>query len=80
MNKRKVDFLSKQPENDMNQSLKKTFNQVHFEFILSKAKEFESFKQIPKFSKTRLGVIHPSPIKIKKELSHIPPKSLLFDG
>lgn len=53
---------------------------MQIEFILSKAVEFESFKQIPKFTKTKLGVIHPSPIKIKKEPTHIPPKTLLFDG
>lgn len=80
VNKRKIDFLSNQSQNDMNQSHKKTLKQVQIEFILSKAKEFESFKQIPKFTKTRLGVIHPSPVKIKKEPSHIPPRTLLFDG
>ena len=53
---------------------------MQIEFILSKAKEFETFKQIPKFSKLRLGIINPSPIKIKKVSSHIPPKTLIFDG
>ena len=47
---------------------------------MAKAKEFESFKQIPRFSHKLGAVIHPSPTKVKREPTHKPPKTLQFDG
>lgn len=34
---------------------------------VAKAREFESFKQIPRFSHKLGAVIHPSPTKLKRE-------------
>ena len=50
------------------------------EFHVEKAKEFESFRQIPKYSHKPLAVIHPSPTKVKKEPRHVPPSTLAFDS
>ena len=47
---------------------------------MSKAREFESFKQMPKFSHPLGAVIHPSPTKQMKEPRHRPPRTLAFDG
>ena len=58
----------------------KTVPQKSLEFYVEKAREFESFKQIPRYSKPALAVIHPSPEKQKKEPRHRPPKTMQFDG
>jgi hypothetical protein len=50
------------------------------EFNVEKAKEFESFKNIPRFSHKPLSVIHPSPTKVDRKLKHVPPSTLAFDG
>ena len=47
---------------------------------VAKAKEFESFKQMPKFSHPLGAVIHPSPSKIDRVPAHRPPGTLQFDG
>ena len=60
--------------------LGKIVPQKPLEFFVEKAREFESFKQIPRYSKPSMAVIHPSPEKVRKEPSHKPPKTLLFDG
>lgn len=58
----------------------KTVKQQPLEFYVEKACEFESFKNIPRFSKPAMAVIHPSPVKSRKEPRHKPPNTLLFDG
>ena len=50
------------------------------EFNVEKAKEFESFKNIPRFSHKPLSVIHPSPTKVDRKLKHIPPSTMAFDA
>ena len=50
------------------------------EFIVERATEFESFKQVPKYTHPMLAVIHPSPKKVKREVVHAAPKSLAFDS
>ena len=50
------------------------------EFIVEKATEFESFKQIPKYNHPTLAVIHPSPTKVQRPVGHKTPKSLAFDS
>ena len=47
---------------------------------MEKAKEFESFKNIPRFSHKPLSVIHPSPTKVDRKLKHVPPSTLAFDA
>ena len=54
--------------------------QATLDIYVAKAKEFESFKQMPRFSHALGAVIHPSPTKVEKEPRHRPPKSLQFDG
>jgi hypothetical protein len=49
------------------------------EFRVQKAKEFESFRQIPKYSHSPLAVIHPTPSKDERPVWK-PPKNLGFDG
>ena len=56
------------------------FTQSYVEFEVEKAREFEPYKQLPRYSHTPLAVISPLPKRKIKELSHIPPKSLAFDG
>jgi len=46
---------------------------------VSKAKEFESFKQIPRYSHVPMAVINPSPVKVRREVWN-PPSNLTFDG
>ena len=50
------------------------------DIYVAKAREFESFKNIPRFSHKLGAVIHPSPSKLKREQTHKPPKTLNFDG
>ena len=50
------------------------------DIYVAKAKEFESFKQMPKFSHPLGAVIHPSPSKIDRAPAHRPPGTLQFDG
>lgn len=50
--------------------------QINIEFYVEKAKEFESYKQMPKFTKPYMAVINPSPTKKIKEPRHIPPKTM----
>ena len=49
------------------------------EFRVEKAKEFESFRQIPKYKHASLAVIHPSPTREKRKIWR-PASSLGFDG
>jgi hypothetical protein len=49
------------------------------EFYVAKAKEFESFKQIPRYSHATLAVIHPPPLKHPKDVWK-PPRDLSFDA
>ena len=46
---------------------------------VSQAKEFESFRNIPKFSKPNLAVIHPSPKKKHRQPMRADP-NLEFDA
>ena len=46
---------------------------------MSKAHEFESFRQIPKYDHKALAVIHPSPVREKREVWK-PDRNLNFDG
>ena len=52
------------------------YRQATADIYVAKAKEFESFKQMPRFSHPLGAVIHPSPSKVEKEPRHRPPKSL----
>ena len=69
------------PEDDYQRSTgtSNKFKNTKEEFFVAKAKEFESFKNLPRFSHAMGAVIHPRPVK--KEI-HIrqPPKTLQFDG
>lgn len=56
------------------------FRQQVVDVYVAKAKEFESFKQMPKFSHPLGAVIHPSPSKIDRAPAHRPPGTLQFDG
>jgi hypothetical protein len=49
------------------------------EFRVEKAKEFESYKQIPRYSHSPLAVIHPVPSRDIRPV-WMPPKRLNFDG
>mmetsp|Transcript_13206 Transcript_13206/g.20584 ORF Transcript_13206/g.20584 Transcript_13206/m.20584 type:complete len:571 (+) Transcript_13206:73-1785(+) len=51
-----------------------------YDVKVEKAREFETFKQIPKFRHTPLSVINPPTKYAPKEPSHIPPKTMGFDG
>lgn len=57
------------------------FGQVQrkLEFKVSAAKEFEKFRQIPKYSHSSLAVIHPSPTREQRTIWK-PPSKLGFDG
>lgn len=46
------------------------------DFYVAKAKDFESFKQLPRFSHKLGAVIHPSPTKNKRVPAHRPPRTL----
>lgn len=46
---------------------------------VEKAKEFESFRNLPKFSHVPMAVIHPSPRK-KKRLAQSPTPKLALTG
>ena len=48
-------------------------------YNVSKAHEFESFRQLPKYSHASLAVIHPPPKKVSKEVWQ-PDRRLGFDG
>lgn len=50
------------------------------EFKVAKAQEFQAFKQIPKFSKPNLSVIHPPSVLKFPKPRHRPPTSMGFDG
>ena len=50
------------------------------EFKVEKAKEYETYKQLPKYSKPFLSVIHPYPLYAPPGKGHKPPKTMLFDG
>ena len=50
------------------------------EFKVEKAKEYETYKQLPKYSKPILSVIHPAPLYQPPAKGHKPPKTMLFDG
>lgn len=55
------------------------FKNVKTDFKVNKAKEYESFLQIPKFSHAHMAVIHPPPFK--KEVERWKPDgNLQFDG
>ena len=54
--------------------------QTLLEFTVEKAREFETFKQIPKYSHATLAVIHPSPVKVERKMKHVPPATLAFDS
>lgn len=56
------------------------YKQATLDIYVAKAREFESFKQMPRFSHPYGAVIHPSPTKFEKEPRHRPPKTLQFDG
>lgn len=56
------------------------FKQATMDIYVAKAREFESFKQMPRFSHPLGAVIHPSPSKLQKEPRHRPPKTMTFDG
>ena len=49
------------------------------EFKVSKASEYESFKQIPKFNHVSMAVINPPPFKKEIDIWK-PPNNLQFDG
>ena len=51
------------------------FKNYKSEFQTSKASEFESFKQIPRYSHASLAVIHPPPFK-RTTKAWEPPKNL----
>jgi len=57
-------------------SIKKTT----IEFKVEKAREWETFKNLPKFSHPALSVIHPPSVVKRPEPGHMPAKSLQFDG
>ena len=59
---------------------KRVLKQTKLEFNVAKAKEFETFKQIPKFSKPKLSVIHPPALYAKPDPGHKAPKSMVSDG
>jgi hypothetical protein len=52
----------------------------YVEVPVSRAKEFEPFKKLPRFSHSPLGVISPLPDKKRKQQGHRPPNTLAFDG
>ena len=54
--------------------------QKYFDIPVAKAREFESFKQIPKYTHAPLAVICPPPWRQTKEPRHVPPRTLAFDG
>ena len=47
---------------------------------VAKAREFEPYKQLPRFSHKQLAVISPLPKRRHREPSHKAPSSLAFDG
>ena len=49
------------------------------EFQVSRAKDFETFKQIPRYSHSPLAVIHPAAVREIRPIWQ-PPKKLNFDG
>jgi hypothetical protein len=50
------------------------------EYNVAKAKEYETYKQLPKYSKPVLSVIHPPPLYAPPGKGHRAPKTMLFDG
>ena len=55
------------------------FRNMKTDFAVNKAKEYESFLQIPKFSHANMAVIHPPPFKKEKPIWK-PDGNLQFDG
>lgn len=83
--KKKVGFALKgtkieAPDMSIDQTQNRLMRSTLLEFKVEKAKEFESFKNIPRFSHAPLAVIHPSPTKPSNKPKHIPPSSLAFDS
>lgn len=50
------------------------------EYKVAKAKEFPSYKNLPKFSHPSLSVIHPPSTPQPVKRMHKPPRDLMFDG
>lgn len=67
------------PDEYKNQQGMNKFKNTKENYYVNKAKEFESFHQIPKFSHALGAVIHPPPYKRDREVWK-PAKNLAFDG
>lgn len=69
------------PPDDVTQSkgISNQYRNTQTEFRVNRAKEYESFLNIPKFSHQNMAVIHPPPFK--RERKHwMPASDLQFDG
>jgi ASC-1-like (ASCH) protein len=83
--KKKVGFALKgtkieAPEDGYPDHGQKKISTTLLEFRVEKAREFETFKQIPKFTHAPLAVIHPSPEKVERKMRHVAPSTLAFDS